>query len=538
MQFFSLSNANLYIAIVLSIVNGVLMCFASYKFFQMIQLSGYRIKGYFIWVRDNKWKYVTRMVLLSLLSAFCVLTTNALFNSYGNAMYSYIGLIFYFYFTIVFIIDLYRAPKKVPLKNTRRMNRLNVAMFLFVAVFSFFMIAISTEYFGFIRFGILCVVPALVPFFVPLVHAILIPLEIFIVTKYKLKAKHKLSKMPSLIKIGITGSFGKTSTKYILNTILSQKYKVCMSPHSFNTLPGLCKVVNNYLEENDEILITEMGARNVGDIKKLCNLISPMHGIITGIGSQHLQYFKSIDNILKTKNELIASLPKDGIAIFNSKNAGSKELFEKCELDNKILSYTHVKTGNISFDENGTEFTLYIGEKSHLCRTKLLGEHNVDNIVLCVELCIKLGLSIEQIVSGIAKLEPVPHRLELIKTDSNLILDDSYNASVEGSGVALDVLSQMKGRKVVVTPGLVELGKMEYEENCNLGRHIARVADKVVIVNDVNFKAIKEGLNIENYSEENIYQAPNLNSAQKLLGDFIAKGDCILFMNDLPDNYV
>ena len=538
MQFFSPDNPNLYISLALSIINGVLMCFAAYKFFQMIQLSGYRIKGYFMWIRDNKWKYVTRMFLLSLLSAFCVLTTNALFNIYGNAMYSYIGLIFYFTFAIVFIIDLYRAPKKVPLKNTRRMNRLNVAMFLFVSAFSFIMTALSTEYFGFIRFGILCFVPAFVPFFVPLVHGALIPLESFIVVRYEVRAKRKLAKMPELIKIGITGSFGKTSTKYILNSILSEKYRVCMSPHSFNTLPGLSKVVNNYLKEDDEILISEMGARNVGDIKKLCNLIHPKYGIITGIGTQHLQYFKSVENILKTKNELIDSLPQDGCAIFNSKNAGSIQLYDKCHLENKVLSYQNASAKDITFDESGTTFTLVINGKEYPAKTKLLGNHNVDNILLCVELCLKLNLTETQILNGISKLEPVPHRLELIKTENNIILDDSYNASVEGSSVALEVLSHMTGAKIVITPGLVELGKKEYEENYKFGQHIAKIADKVIIVNNVNFKAIKDGLSSENFMEENIYQAPTLNSAKTLLSEFIKSGDSILFENDLPDNYV
>ena len=541
MSFFALDNFALYIAIVLSLANGVLMCFASYKFFQIIQLSGYKLKGYFVWLKDTKAKYVSRMILLSLLSAFCVLVTNTLFNVYHDkALFSYIGLIFYFYFSIVLIVNIYQAPKKVHLKNTKRMIRLTVAMFLFIAIFSFFVIALSTEYLGFVKFGALCFVPLFVPLIVPLVHIILIPLEDFIIFCYIVRAKRRLKKYPNLIKIGITGSFGKTSTKYILNTILSEKYKVCMSPHSFNTPTGLSKVINNYLEEQHEVLITEMGAKAVGDIKKLCSFVKPKYGIITAVGSQHLATFKTYENILKTKNELVESLPSDGYVVFNGKNSGAAKLYENCNKEKDIvLSNTNkVKAENISYDVNGTKFDIVVGSKTYKCSTALLGEHNVENIMLCVQMATKLGLTYPQIVKGISKLKPIPHRLEAIKMDTNIILDDSYNASVEGSVVALNVLNSFKARKIVITPGLVELGNKEKEENINFGKQIAKVADIVVIVNKINFASIKQGLDEQKFDDENIYQAETLEKAKLLMKDFVKEGDVILFENDLPDNYI
>lgn len=544
MAFFSANNIHMYIAIILSVVNGVLMCFAAYKFFQIIQLSGYKLKGYFYWLKDTKAKYVSRMILLTLLSTFALLVTNALFDVYHDkALYSYIGLIFYFYFSIVLIRNIYQSPKKIPLKNTRRMTRLNIAMFLFIAVLSFFAIALSTEFLPFIKFGALCFIPLVVPFAVPIVHIILIPVEALINNSYALKAKYNLKKNPNLIKIGITGSFGKTSTKYILNTILSEKYKVCMSPHSFNTPTGLSKVINDYLKPEDEVLIAEMGAKRVGDIEKLCKLIEPKYGIITGIGNQHLVSFKTVENIIKTKNELIESLPKDeGYAVFNIDTEGSKVLFDKCLLDKDYVSLldnkSKIKAENISFDENGSKFDLIINKKTYACSTKLLGEHNVQNILVCVQMAIKLGVKPEQIVKAISLLQPVNHRLEIIKTDTNIILDDAYNASVEGSTVALNVLKHFGKRKIVVTPGLVELGVKSDEENFNFGRKIAKVADIVVIVNKVNFASIKKGLDEEKFNDENIYQAETLEKAKILIKDFIKENDAILFENDLPDNYI
>lgn len=542
MEFFQLDSFHLYIIIALSLINGILMCFASYKFFQMIQLTGYKLKGYFLWLKDTKAKYVSRMILLSLLSAFCVLVTSALFDVYhSDAIFSYLGLIFYFVFSIVFIKNLYSAPKKVPLKNTKRMTRLTIAMFIFVSALSFVLTAISLEYFGFVKFGIMCIVPILVPFIVPVVHAILIPLEQIIISAHASRAKRKLKLMPNLIKVGITGSFGKTSTKYILNTILRQKYKVCMSPHSFNTLTGLSKVVNNYLKQDDEILIAEMGARNIGDIKKLCKLINPKYGIITAVGNQHLYSFKTVENIFKTKNELVEYIPQDGKIVFNGNNDGATKLYESCQKPKEIVGAhknSKIKAKNIVYDENGTTFDLVINKKEFSSHTYLVGSHNVQNILLCVELALTLGLSEEQIVKGISKLEPVPHRLELSKTPTNIILDDSYNASVEGSTVALEVLKSVGERKIVITPGLVELGEKEKQENINFGKRIAKVADIVVIVNNVNFEAIKEGLEQEKFSDENIYQVENLQKAKILIKDFIKKGDAILFENDLPDNYI
>lgn len=542
MKFLSLDNVHLYITIALSLINGLLMCFASYKFFQMIQLTGYKLKGYFTWLKDTKAKYVSRMVLLAILSFFCVLVTSALFDVYhSDALYSYFGLIFYFYFTVIFIKKLYSAPKKIPLKNTTRMTRLTIAMFIFIAALSFFLTAISTEYFGFVKFGILCVVPIFVPIIVPVVHFILIPLEKLIVYCHLLKAKKKIKKFANLIKVGITGSFGKTSTKYILNTMLSQKYKVCMSPHSFNTLTGLSKVVNNYLKDDDQVLIAEMGARNVGDISKLCKLINPKYGIITSIGSQHLLSFKTIENIKKTKNELVEKIPADGLVVFNGDNAGAIELYSKCQKP-KIVTGNHknsnIVASNITYNAEGTNFNLAINNEVYSCKTSLVGEHNVQNILMCVALAKQLNVSNQQIVNAIKNLKPIPHRLELSKTPNNIILDDSYNASVEGSSVALEVLSSFKNRKIVITPGLVELGDKEKEENINFGKKIAKVADIVVIVNKINFEAINQGLSLENFNEENIYQADTLENAKLLMKDFLQKDDVILFENDLPDNYI
>jgi UDP-N-acetylmuramoyl-tripeptide--D-alanyl-D-alanine ligase len=506
----------------------------------MIQIVGYKIKGYYLWVRDTKAKYVSRLLMLGLLSAACVLVTNALFWEYEpKGYYSYLGLVFYFYFTIVFIINIYSAPKKIPLKQTARMTRLNIAMGIVMAGVSFGLMSVSMEWIPLLRYGVLCLTPILIPLLVPLVHILMIPIEAAITKKYLMSAKNKLKKRGDLIKIGITGSFGKTSTKYMLNTILSQKYNVCMSPHSFNTTKGISKVVNDFLKPENEILITEMGACNRGDIKAIANFINPKYGIITSVGTQHLYSFGSVENLKNTKYELIEALPSDGIAIFNGFNTGAMELYERCSIEKYAVGKDKDLTvGDIKVGKDGTQFMIKYNKKSMKCETQLLGKHNIENIMLCVRMALLLGLETQQIKEGIAALKPVPHRLE-VKNEGNVtILDDSYNASVEGCVVALEVLSKFEGKKIVVTPGLVELGSLEKEENEKFGEKIAKVADSVIVVNKVNLESIKQGLMNVGFNMEQVYDAETLEKAKQLLSGIVVEGAVVLLENDLPDNYL
>lgn len=544
MAFFDTSNPNLYIAIALSVVNGVMLCFCGYKFLHVLQLSGYKIQGYKVWLKDTHAKYIGRIALLSFMSFACMLVTVALFDSYisRDSYFSYLGLIFYFYFTIVFIVNMYQVPQKTPLVQTYRMTRLCIAHGLLMAGLTFVIIYFTTEFIPYVRFASISLTPLLLPLTVPIAHGILVPFENLNCKRYISKTKRKLKKFPNLIKIGITGSYGKTSTKYILNTILSENYSVCITPHSFNTPMGITRVVLDYLKPNHDVLITEMGAKQVGDIKYLCDIVKPQYGILTSVGSQHLATFGSLENIVKTKNELIKALPEDGIAIFNGDNEGCVKLYEQCEIRKYITgvsnpkAFAHAKDVKVS--SSGISFVLVIEENEVQCKAKLIGRHNLENILVCAALAYNLGLSMEQIKIGISKLVPINHRLEVKRENGLVIIDDAYNSNVEGSERALEVLKLFKGgRKIIVTPGLVELGQKEREENVNFGRKMASVADIVIIVNKTNMDAINEGLLGENFNSENILFAASLIEARIKLKEIAKEGDVILFENDLPDNY-
>lgn len=541
MEFFNLLNPNLYIAIAIAILNGVLLCFVAGKPFQMLQLSGYKLIGYNVWLKDTKTKFISRLVMLSFLSLIAVIVTNALFDGFGGGYYSYLGLIFYIYFCVVFIINISKTPQKTPLKQTRRMNRLIATTFGIVCVLSFGLIALSIIFIPFLDYGIVVLTPMVLPFIVPFAHIVNYPMECHIRNKYIVKAKKKLQKMPNLIKIGITGSYGKTTTKHILNVILSKKYSVCMTPHSFNTPMGLTKVIIKYLKKDNEVLIAEMGARNVGDIKYLCDLVNPKHAIITSVASQHLATFGSLENISKTKNELVEAI-SDGYIVFNGDSQGALKLYDKCNKEKYMSSlsnrdaYCYIE--NVRVSSSGSSFTLCIDNKEIECTTKLLGKQFLEDIAMASAMAYKLGVSLADIQEAIKSLKPMAHRMEIINSNGLTILDNSYNSSVESSKCSLDVLSLFENKnKIIVTPGLVEMGTKEREVNVNFGEQIAQVCNSVIIVNKVNLDAIKQGLISQGFNEQNIYEAESLTQASDFLSKIAKSGDVVLFENDLPDNY-
>lgn len=539
MNIFDLTNVNFYILILVSVVNSAVLCFVGSKLFQMIQLAGYKTRGYNAWLKDTKIKLFGRLIMLSFLSLISVLVTNALLDGFGG-YFSYLGLIFYFYFCVIFIINMAKIPQKTPLKQTRRMNRLIITTSILMIVISFFSMAILTEFFPFIKYGIIVLTPLILPVIIPFANIINTPMEYLIRRGYIKRAKTKLKKMPNLIKIGITGSYGKTTTKHILNVILSKKYSVCMTPHSFNTPMGLTKVVLKYLKRDHQILIAEMGAKHVGDIKYLCNLINPKHAIITAVSSQHLLTFGSEENVAKTKNELVEAV--DGMVVFNGENQGAVKLYDNCDKVKYLSGLNNPSAFCNIFDiettSTGSVFMLSIDGACIKCTTKLLGMHNLEDIALASAMAYKLGVSLNNIKEAILELTPMSHRMEIIKSNGLTIIDNAYNSSVESSKAALKTLSMFSGpNKIVVTPGIVEMGEQEVNVNYNLGKDIAAVANKVIIVNKVNLESIKQGLLECKFNEDNIYVAENLKQAQTILPTICNSGDVVLFENDLPDNY-
>ena len=321
---------------------------------------------------------------------------------------------------------------------------------------------------------------------------------------------------------------------------------------------GICKVIRGELTPEHEIFIVEMGAYKRGDIRELCNLASPEIGILTAVGPQHLERFKSIENIAKTKYELIESLPLSGLAVFNCDNEICAELANKREQSgNPVRRYAtepfsvpsvsdsaELTAANIRHTDAGLAFTARVsigsGEITEAeIRTQLLGKHNVSNILAAMAVAVECGMTLEEIRVAIANVEPVPHRLQLTSNGGDVtIIDDSFNSNPVGAEAALEVLTEIQGRKkVLVTPGMVELGEREYEENKRLGERAADVCDLVILVGPTRTTPILDGLKAAQYPSQQIIVALNLEEVKQHLATQVQAGDVVLFENDLPDNY-
>ena len=372
------------------------------------------------------------------------------------------------------------------------------------------------------------------------------PTETYINEKYIKKAYKKLNKKEykDLIKIGITGSYGKTSTKFILATILGEKYNVLATPGSYNTTMGNVRVIREMLKEEHQVFISEMGARKKGDIREICNFVNPNIGIITSIGEQHLDTFKNIQNIQKTKGELLDGVGAEGAIFLPKDNNYCFELYKKDSHKNKFIFSTTDKASDIYSKDikvscEGSTFTVVSSKNGeYTCTTKLLGEHNVQNIIGAIAIAEYLGLSKEEIILGVSKIKPIEHRLQIIPSaNGTIVIDDAFNKNPEGSKRAIDVLSKFDGRKIIITPGMVELGEKEKELNKEFGKEMANVLDIVILIGISRSKPIEDGLVENGFNKDNIYIVKDLNEATKKLSEITKQGDVILFENDLPDSY-
>ena len=381
-------------------------------------------------------------------------------------------------------------------------------------------------------------------FVVYLANIINRPIEKLVYLYYKTKAQRKLKSMSNLKIIGITGSYGKTSSKNILGDILNIKYNALPTPRNLNTFNGLIMTVNNHMDKFTDIFIAEMGAYVKGEIKGLCKLIKPKYGILTTIGTAHLESFGSEENIISGKFELIESLPADGFAILN----GDDPKQVNYKLKNKVKTIwigidnkdADVRATNIRCSSKGTTFEVVFkdDDKKYEFETKLLGNHNVYNILAGIACGVEFGIEVSDLIQAVKNVRAVEHRLELKKLGNFYQIDDAYNSNPVGASNACKVLGMMPGTKVVVTPGMIELGAKEKEYNKTFGKQIAEVADYAVLIGEKRTRPIKEGLLESGFDKEKIIVFNDVRDAYPFIGTLTGKNEVYaLFENDLPDTY-
>ncbi|MDD6811046.1 MAG: UDP-N-acetylmuramoyl-tripeptide--D-alanyl-D-alanine ligase [Lachnospiraceae bacterium] len=381
----------------------------------------------------------------------------------------------------------------------------------------------------------------LLPVLVLFVNFLNRPIEKGVNQHYINDAARILKEMPNLTIIGVTGSYGKTSVKYYLSKLLSTQFSVLHTPGNYNTTLGVVRTIREQMKSFHEIFICEMGAREVGDIKEICDLVHPKYGIITSIGPQHLQSFHSIDNVIGTKFELADAIPEDGIVFLNYDN----EYIRNHKTDKQIVSYGTVQEGatycayNISVSKEGSAFRMKDSTgKEYEFHTRLVGNHNVQNIAGAIAVANTLGIPMEKLIYPVKQLESVPHRLQLLKQGNRTILDDSYNSNKNGFKAALDTLAMFDDLRILMTPGMVELGEKQYSENKEVGMYAHDKCDYAILVGREQTKPIQDGLMETGFAANRMIIVDSLQEAFQMVNAIPGeKHKVVLIENDLPDNY-
>ncbi len=422
----------------------------------------------------------------------------------GTSDYSFVVV-------IVYLAALYLWYKGLdkPLVFTGRVKRFFAAMLLF-AVF----IAVVFNHF-------IVVVPIFLAYFISLL------IEKMLFSGFKVKAQKKIEAMENLIVVGITASYGKTSIKNYIEHLLKAKYKTYATPRSVNTLGGVMKDINEDLPADTEVYVVEMGARGEGDIAEISTFVNPHYVVVGKIGPAHIEYFKTIENIRNTKMEILKTSrlkeawvhesakvkPETNVHTFGGK--------ENLDIRTKEAAPEYV-IENVEATLESTSFTLAGVRYS----ASILGAFNAMNLAAAVLVAKELGLSDEQIQKGLSTLKSVDHRLQRIDAGGKIILDDSFNGNIDGMMASFDLATTHEGRKVVITPGLVEV---DDALNIQVAKKANEVFDLVVVTGDLNYAIFKEYV-----QADKLVKLATKGEMEAMLVEQTRRGDLILFANDAP----
>lgn len=520
-----------YMAIALQVVSALTLLFVLKRDLLMLQLNSYRNERYTRWFNESH-ESTTTQRMVSCVALFVVLV-----NSFPFVPAAAISIILQLWV----IIRLATKRYKKSLVFTKRAKRIYATMIIVcggVAV-------ASALIFGGVKSSAVATISLSVisPIVLLISNWMLTPIERHINKKYYDEAADILRSMPDLKIIGITGSYGKTSTKHYLHRILSEKYDVLMTPGSFNTTLGVVRTIREHLKPYNEVFIVEMGAKQPGDIKEICDLVHPEIGIVTAVGEQHLESFKTIENIQRTKFELIDALPASGFAILNNdfENVSNRAVtnVKSARYGIRNTASADCIISKITVSATGTDFSIdYMGQEVRF-HTRLVGECNISNLTAAIVAALHLGVEIEKIKYAVEKIEQVEHRLNMKKTPGGItIIDDAFNSNPTGSAMALDVLGSISGgKRIIVTPGMIELGDRQQELNFQFGKRFHGNCDLAIVIGEYNKQAIVEGALDGGMSADDIITAPSFEKAQEILNKTIKAGDIVLYENDLPDTF-
>lgn len=525
----------------------------------MFQLNTYKIGEQGEWIKKNfhmQWILVFAMAL-----GFVSMLLSMVKSTAVNVIFTLL-----IWFTLAVIILVYRLmvemSSKKPLVFTPRVKRMTGTIFFltFIMLAAPVVVGLTTkkemtEGAMMALNGFLLWLVGSQLFMNMFANVINSPVELNINNHYLNDAKRILAENPDLTVIGVTGSYGKTSVKFYLETLLKAKYSVLATPESYNTPMGIVITIRKYLRRSHEVFICEMGARYVGEIKEVCDIAHPKHGIITSIGPQHLDTFESMTNIQMTKFELADALPEGGMLFLNADN----------EYINEQLEYVNSKEGDVSpaynspvmyhaegassgyyasdvkLTAHGTTFTAHSPDgESCTYEMKLVGGHNIINVMGAIAVAHEMGIALEELKIPVRRLKSVPHRMEMKNQGGVTIIDDAFNSNPIGSKAAVETLALFDGMRILVTPGMVELGEDEDEYNRKFGTYAAKCCDYILLVGGKHTDPIREGALSEGFPEKKCIGFDRVEEAIEYAYGIKAKKDehkYILLENDLPDNY-
>ena len=500
--------------------------------FQMLQQNSYFARRYFKWVKNS---FALRLVILSL--AFFALAF--LFTTKLYSFFCYFSAFLLLIRLVVMIVRIKRSIK--PIVFTSRIKRLFFAATLLIALFWLLFVLYNENIIGQVFLLLFLMITLLTPILCLLSLFLCSPIEKAFNRYYINDAKKILKNQKGLIVIGVTGSYGKTTTKFILKRILSEKYNTVCTPQSFNTTLGVVRTIREKIKPETQIFICEMGAKQKNDIKEICDIVNPAYGIITSVGEQHLETFKTVENVFNTKFELCDSVEENGgICIALTDSPAIKERAEKKPYALYAGKGTEYYVSDIKCSPMGSEFILHIKDKELPLRTKLLGSHSIGDIMAAALLSHMLGVSDMDIIGAVASLTPHEHRLQLKSyINGSTLLDDAYNSNPVGSVEALKVLGSFSDmRRTVITPGLIELGDKEYDANYKLGEACAKYADDIILVGKNYTKPIADAILEGDFDNDRLHFVSSFKEGLDIYLSYADKNSVLLIENDLPDNYL
>ncbi len=442
---------------------------------------------------------------------------------------------------------------KIPLVTTPRVQRI---LYVYLLLMGFYFASLLLS---FAEGNIMALMMAFVvffqwpPFFLAASNFVLKPVEEFINRRYLKSAREKMNDLNPII-IAIAGSYGKTSIKNILSHILSSMAPTLATPASVNTEMGIVRIIRENLTDKYRYFVVEMGAYGAGSIKRLCQLTPPQLGIISSVGVAHMERFKSTEKVFGAKFELADNLAeRQKTVIVNASAIPTALLRPHLKKNPKVMVcgdpdtqfYKDFTLKKYHQTDKGLTIDLEVsvsGKKQPFqVFVPLFGQHQAANVMLAVAAAVKIGLPLEVIKGALKTLPQIRHRLEVTTSKAGpTIVDDAYNSNPTGFLSALDALSILKkphGRTILVSPGMVELGKEHHPQHLKVGERAGEVVDVALIVGPRRMKSFIKGFQ-STAGKEAILKTF---SRQKAAEDWVLKNahpeDVVLFENNLPDLY-